>query len=100
MSFYLTATDTTITFHVTAVEGRDRYRLFWRLATETEANAYTIDTTESFTYTVTGLTPETEYAANVAHWDTSASTTDYIFVGISILSKHTMPVFGLYHTQL
>lgn len=86
MSFYLTATDTTITFHVTAVEGRDRYRLFWRLATETEANAYTIDTTESFTYTVTGLTPETEYAANVAHWDTSVSTTDYILMGAQTIT--------------
>ena len=81
MSFYLTTTDTTITFHVTAIDGRDRYRLFWRLATETEANAYTIDTTDDFTYTVTGLTPETEYVTNVIHWDLSVSTTEYEMMG-------------------
>lgn len=84
MSFYVTATDTTITFHVTAVEGRSYYRLYWRLATETIAKTADVPTTEDFTYTVTGLTPETEYATNVAHWESTPSSDEdpnYILMG-------------------
>lgn len=81
MSYYMTATDTTITFHVTLVEGRDRYRLFWRLPSETAANADTVEPFRDFQYTVYGLAPSTTYVVNVAHWDTSVSTEDYILMG-------------------
>lgn len=88
MSYYVTATDTTITFHVTAIEGRSYYRLYWRLATETIATAADFATTEDFTYTVTGLTPETEYSVNVAHWETSPTVdgSDYILMGAQTIT--------------
>lgn len=96
MSFYVTATDTTITFHVTAVEGRSFYRLYWRLATETIAKTADFSTTEDFTYTVVGLTPETEYATNVAHWETSIEVdgeNNYILMGAQyITTKAAAPV--------
>lgn len=94
MSYYVTATDTTITFHVTAIEGRSYYRLYWRLATETIATAADFATTEDFTYTVTGLTPETEYSVNVAHWETSPTVdgSDYILMGAqSITTESSAP---------
>jgi hypothetical protein len=89
MSFYVTATETTITFHVTAVEGRSYYRLYWRLASETIATTKDFSTTEDFTYTVTGLTPGTAYAANVAHWQTSPTVdgdNSYILMGAQTIT--------------
>lgn len=84
MGYYVTATDTTITFHVSAVDGRKFYRLYWRLASAAKATTKDFSTTEDFTYTVTGLTPETDYAVNVAHWETSIEVdgeNNYILMG-------------------
>ena len=84
MSFYVTATDTTITFHVTAIEGRNFYRVYWRPASETKATTRDFPTSEDFTYTVTGLTPGTEYVTNVAHWETSIEVdgeNNYVLMG-------------------
>lgn len=81
MSYYVTSTETTITFHVTAVEGADRYRLFWRPSDTTTAESYTIDTTSSFAYTATGLTPATEYTVNVIYFNTSVSESEYTAMG-------------------
>lgn len=68
-SFSLTATETTVTFHVTYGEGYTYYRLFFRRSDSPGSMLVDglsfYDVTEDFTYTVYNLTPGTEYAANV-----------------------------------
>lgn len=78
MSYYLTATSTSVTFHVTHVDGYDYYRLFLRPFdddTNMLLNGLGVTMTEDFTFTKEGLDPNTKYAANV-YYRVGADTTD------------------------
>lgn len=81
-TYYLTATDTTVTFHVTHQAGYNGYRLFLRRSDSTDMilAGTPMTQTASFTYTVTGLSPETWYTANV-YYKVSATSEDNTIIG-------------------
>lgn len=83
-SFKLDATETTITFDVTTKDGYTYYRLFLRESTETTNmildGLVMADKFGRFTYTVYGLTPGTEYAANV-YYSTDETTMENYIIG-------------------
>lgn len=90
MGFTLSATSTTITFHVTYVTGNPTYRLFYRLASSTETTHINLTgITSDFEYTVTGLSPDTAYATNVAYWPGATTESSPTYMGSQTITTET-----------
>ena len=67
-SYSLTATSTTVTFHIDVTTGYTYYRLFIRRTDSSDMIVSGLpfyDVMENFAYTVSGLDPNTSYTANV-----------------------------------
>lgn len=83
MSYSLTATATSITFHVTHIDGYNYYRLFLRKNSDNNMilDGVGITKTGDFTYTASGLEPNVKYVANVYYRVGSDTTDDFIVIG-------------------
>ena len=103
-SYALTATGTTVTFHIAVVDGYTFYRLFFRRSDSTNmivSGEAFYNVTEDFTYTVTGLDTETAYTANV-YYSTDAATAENIAIGAQTIttSVNTRPSDWAWSTDI
>ena len=82
-SYSLTTTATTVTFHIDVTSGYTYYRLFIRRTDSTDmivSGQPFYDVTEDFTYTVSGLDPNTSYTSNV-YYSTNSTAAENIALG-------------------
>lgn len=56
-----------VTFDVEHVSGNDCYILYYRKASVSTASSKTLTRTGDFTYTISGLSPDTDYVVNVGY---------------------------------
>lgn len=90
-SYYLTATESSVTFHITAEEGYVYYRLFFRRTDSTDmilsGKAYFAGVPTTFTHVVSGLEPSTSYTANVYYSTNTTSPENFVMGAQTIVTK-------------
>ena len=90
-SYYLTATESSVTFHITAEEGYVYYRLFFRRTDSTDmilsGKAYFAGVPVTFTHVVNGLEPSTSYTANVYYSTNTTSPENFVMGAQTIVTK-------------
>lgn len=88
-SYSVSATDTTVTFTVVPTGGYTYYRLFLRLSSSTAmiVDGLGFTATSAFSYTVSGLSPETEYTVNVRYGTSSANYEGYTIGAQTVTTK-------------
>lgn len=88
-SYSVSATDTTVTFTVVPASGYTYYRLFLRLSSSTAmiVDGLGFTATSAFSYTVSGLSPETEYTVNVRYGTSSANYEGYTIGAQTVTTK-------------
>ena len=87
-SYSLVATAKTVTFYIVPADGYTYYRLFFRRSDSMDmivSGLAFANVTESFSYVVTDLEPNTEYTANV-YFSTDTTDPENIVIGAQTIS--------------